>query len=262
MSAIVIDGGIVHYEAFGRGPPVVFIHGWLGSWRYWMPTMEEVARTGRRAYAFDLWGFGDSDKSHRRYELADFTKLTGLFMEEMGIQQAPIVGHSLGATIGVKMATAHPNRVEKLMAVSLPLSPDAISRQLLTMDSNSALAKVIWRWQPSYEEVQLEAQKAAENVVATSINLTLTLDVQRSLAKLSIPTLIVYGEKDNVVNPDYNKELDSKWPNVRPIGLKESRHFPMLDEKSKFNRLLKDFLATDMNLEELELKEEWRRRTR
>jgi pimeloyl-ACP methyl ester carboxylesterase len=262
MSAIVIDGGIVHYEAFGRGPPVVFIHGWLGSWRYWMPTMEEVARTARRAYALDLWGFGDSDKSHRRYELSDFTKLTGLFMGEMGIRRAPIVGHTLGATIGIKLATTYPDLVEKLMAVSLPLSPDAVSRQLLTATSNSALAKVFWWRQPTHEEVQLEAQKAAESVVATSIKSTMALDVQRSLAKLSIPTLIVYGEKDTLVNPDHNKDLNGKWPNIRPIGLKESSHFPMLDEKSKFNRLLKDFLDTDMNLEDLELKEEWRRRTR
>jgi pimeloyl-ACP methyl ester carboxylesterase len=262
MSAIVIDGGIVHYEAFGRGPPVIFIHGWLGSWRYWMPTMEEVARMGRRAYAFDLWGFGDSDKSHHSYELPEFTKMTALFMQEMGIQQAPIVGHALGATIGVKLAMTDPGKVEKLMAVSLPLYPDAISRRLLTTASNFALAKIFWWRQPVYEEVQQEAQKAAENAVAISIKSTTALDVQQSLAELAIPTLIVYGEKDNVVDPSYNKGLNGKWPNVRPIGLKESSHFPMLDEKSKFNRLLKDFLEAGMSLAELELKEEWRRRTR
>ena len=62
MSAIVIDGGLVHYEAFGRGKPVLFLHGWLGSWRYWMRTMEEAADK-YRTYALDLWGFGDTDKS-------------------------------------------------------------------------------------------------------------------------------------------------------------------------------------------------------
>jgi len=55
MSAVVLDGGIVHYEAFGRGKPILFLHGWLGSWRYWMPTMEAVSDKNR-TYALDLWG--------------------------------------------------------------------------------------------------------------------------------------------------------------------------------------------------------------
>ncbi|HET9433568.1 MAG TPA: alpha/beta fold hydrolase, partial [Chitinophagaceae bacterium] len=60
MSALIIDGDVVHYEAFGRGKPVLFIHGWLGSWRYWVPTMQAISDK-YRAYALDLWGFGDSD---------------------------------------------------------------------------------------------------------------------------------------------------------------------------------------------------------
>ena len=60
MSAVVIGEGLVHYEAMGRGKPVVFIHGWLGSWRYWVPAMEEIS-SRHRSYALDLWGFGDSE---------------------------------------------------------------------------------------------------------------------------------------------------------------------------------------------------------
>jgi len=48
---------------------------------------------------------------------------------------------------------------------------------------------------------------------------------------------------------------------VRSIFLSESRHFPMLDERPKFNRLLRDFLIAE-SLESLSLKEEWRRQTR
>ena len=52
--------------------------------------------------------------------------------------------------------------------------------------------------------------------------------------------------------------------NIHSIGLEESRHFPMLDEAAKFNRLLADFLAlkSGSSLTELGLKEEWRRRVR
>ena len=59
MSAIMIEGSIVHYEALGRGRPIVFLHGWVGSWRYWIAAMQ-VASTSFRAYALDLFGFGDT----------------------------------------------------------------------------------------------------------------------------------------------------------------------------------------------------------
>ena len=54
MSAILLDQSIVHYEALGRGRPIVFLHGWVGSWRYWLSSMQ-VASTSYRAYALDLY---------------------------------------------------------------------------------------------------------------------------------------------------------------------------------------------------------------
>ena len=66
MGSIVTDRGVVHYETTGRGRPVVFLHGWIGLWRYWMQTMEELAFS-HRSYAFDLWGFGDTDRGKGRH---------------------------------------------------------------------------------------------------------------------------------------------------------------------------------------------------
>ncbi len=59
MSAILLDDKIVHYEVLGRGRPIIFLHGWVGSWRYWVPAMQTAAMSFR-AYGIDLWGFGDT----------------------------------------------------------------------------------------------------------------------------------------------------------------------------------------------------------
>ena len=59
MSILVVDQQVVHYEVFGHGRPVLFLHGWLGSWRYWFPTIERVAEHFR-TYSFDFCGFGDT----------------------------------------------------------------------------------------------------------------------------------------------------------------------------------------------------------
>ena len=59
MSALIVEDEVVHYEVLGRGRPLIFVHGWLGSWRYWIPTMQALS-SEYRTYALDLWGFGDS----------------------------------------------------------------------------------------------------------------------------------------------------------------------------------------------------------
>ena len=121
MSAILVNGRIVHYESFGRGHALVFVHGWLGSWRYWVPIMDDLS-TDYRTYALDLWGFGDSDKTQERWDIDSYVELLISFMDELGVQRAPLVGHSLGGAIAATLAARYPDRVPKVMAVSLPLT--------------------------------------------------------------------------------------------------------------------------------------------
>ena len=76
--------------------------------------------------------------------------------------------------------------------------------------------------------------------------------------------LLVYGEKDTLVAPPDNGLMEALTNNVHSIELEESRHFPMLDEGSKFNRLLIDFLTLGQgeSPRQMQLKEEWKRRVR
>lgn len=268
MSVIIIDNGLVHYEAIGRGRPVIFLHGWLGSWRYWMPTMEAISDR-HRTYAFDLWGFGDSDHSPQRYDLGAYEQQLGQFIENMGLGETSVslVGHALGAAIAVRYANRvrSPNqRVLRIMAVSLPLGPHAIDRRLAP-GGGSLLDRVLGRrGAADYPEVDLEAQKADPNAIMMSARLLATTDQEtaRAMERLDIPLLLVHGEKDPLIALPSPDSLQVSDQNIKPITLSDSRHFPMLDEAPKFQRLLKDFLETrPEDLQTLALKEEWRRRT-
>jgi pimeloyl-ACP methyl ester carboxylesterase len=267
MSAVVIDGGLVHYEAFGRGKPVLFLHGWLGSWRYWMPTMEAISDR-YRTYALDLWGFGDSDKSKPRYEVSDYVALVNNFIDNMGIREAPIIGHSLGAMVALEYAARYPDRAKKVMAVSLPMTSDSINRKLIEFtNKSSVMSKVLWWRQISYKEIEKEAEKTAEGAITASVQSVSQIDIKSRIQMIAQSAdamlLTVYGEKDDMIDPTPNRELNgSNWRNIRPIALAGSKHFPMLDDSAKFTRLLQDFLDIENDLSILELKEEWRRRTR
>ncbi len=261
MSAVVVNAGLVHYESFGRGSPILFLHGWLGSWRYWMPTMESLA-VEHRVYALDLWGFGDSDKSEKRFTMDQYVSQVANFIEQLGIGEPVLVGHALGAGVAIEYAARYPHDVQKIVAVSLPLTPDSIDRRLLNFSSSSLLSRV-FRWKPiPTKEVEVEAARAAENAIPLSLKSFARLNLMERLLSLPCSILLVYGEKDDVVDPTPIRELNSDLPNIRYISLPGSRHFPMLDESNKFNRLLRDFADREATLESLELKEEWRRRIR
>lgn len=222
--------------------------------------MEELSER-HRTYALDLWGFGDSDKSMDRHGVEKYVDLLKDFMDDLGITRAALVGHSLGATVAVKFAVANPDQVTRLMLVSLPVVGEAINRRLLTAGSTSRLGRLLGgRWPVDHEEVLMEAEKASEKVIALTVQACAELDLRENLRQIEVPLLAVYGEKDNLVDPSQARLLENTASNIRSITLPESRHFPMLDEASKFHRLLRDFLATD-DLESLTLKEEWRRRT-
>jgi pimeloyl-ACP methyl ester carboxylesterase len=262
MSALVLQGGVVHYEYFGRGRPLIFMHGWLGSWRYWVPVMDALSEE-YRVYAFDLWGFGDSDKSKDRYDLQSYVSLLNAFIDELGIRcPVPLVGHALGASVAVAYARQHPKEVERIMAVGLPLDGDSINQRLRSGGGGSFINRVIGRAQgENYESVKSEYGRTAPEAIIKSVRSVEGMDLHAALKQLVQPLLLVYGEQDNVVTPHDAAQYAGVNNTVRTMMLPQCRHFPMLDRSSQFNRLLQDFLRT-ADLKELELKDEWVRRLR
>jgi pimeloyl-ACP methyl ester carboxylesterase len=264
MSAIIIENGLVHYEAFGRGQPLIFIHGWLGSWRYWVPTMDDLSDR-YRTYALDLWGFGDSDRRGEGYTIAGYTALVQRFLDEMGIRQAPMIGHALGGVVALSFAASAPDRSNQVMAVSTPLDRNSIGRPLSTLsaEENDILVRVLGRRQAaSYPEVQEEAHKTDCTAIVNSVQAVIQGNLQSELDSLRVPVLLTYGDQDPLISAPSQDWLARTESNIRAISFDESRHFPMLEEANKFNRLLRDFLDAGDDLQALELKDEWRRRVR
>ena len=266
MSAILLEGSIVHYEVLGRGRPVIFLHGWVGSWKYWIASMQ-VTSTSYRAYALDLWGFGDTAHNILSYSLEQQSALLDRFLNEMGIGKIALVCHGLGALVGMKFATLPQNvgRVDRLMAVSCPLSFDAVNSRLKA-DSPSPVELTEWLSSrtPEATTALSDSAKADSKAIAASMVGLQADNLYGAFRNLSvpIPCLLVYGDKDQAISsPGEGSSLSSM---THQISLEGSGHFPMIDETIRFNRLLTDFLALDSGVSpgELQMKEEWKRRVR
>ena len=260
MSAILLDSSIVHYEVLGRGRPVIFLHGWVGSWRYWISAMQ-ITSTSYRAYALDLWGFGDTTHNTLNYSLEQQASLLDRFLNEMGIGKIALVGHGLGALVGMSFAMRFPQSVDRMMAVSCPLDYQAVNARFRTA-TPAELNDWLSSRTPEATAALADASRADAKAIADSLVGLQANNVFNSFRTLNIPCLLVYGEKDPaIVVPDGEYSLSTL---THQVELENSGHFPMIDETSRFNRLLTDFLALDSGVSprELQMKEEWRRRVR
>jgi pimeloyl-ACP methyl ester carboxylesterase len=120
MSVITSGGDLVHYEVLGRGRAVVLLHGCLGSWRYWVPTMQTL-QLKYRCYALDMFGFGDTVKNANKYVVEHQIALIADLMSELGITKMALIGHDVGAIVAAEFARQYHERVARLLLVSPPL---------------------------------------------------------------------------------------------------------------------------------------------
>jgi len=262
MSAILLDQSIVHYEALGRGRPIVFLHGWVGSWRYWLSSMQ-VASTSYRAYAVDLYGYGDTSHDPLRYSLDKQASLLSGFLDELGIGKIAIVGHGLGALVGFYFAAQQPGSVDRIMAVSCPLDFNSINGRLKTSD---AAELVDWLSNRSADSLNAlsDASKADQRAVTASMTSFQSDSLFSQFRSSNVPCLLVYGENDLAMRVPDVEEIEPYGLHMHQVNLEDSGHFPMMDDADKFNRLLTDFLALESGFSprELQMKEEWKRRVR
>jgi len=221
----------------------------------------QVTSTSYRAYALDLWGFGDTAHNVLNYSLEQQATLLDRFLNEMGIGKIALVGHGLGGLVGMTFATRFPQSVDRVMTVSCPLDYTAVNARLRTA---SPVELTEWLSSHTTESTTalLDASKADGQAIAASMVGLQANNVFSSFRALNIPCLLVYGDKDPaIITPDGEYSLSTM---THQIELEGSGHFPMIDETTRFNRLLTDFLALDSGLSprELQMKEEWRRRVR
>jgi pimeloyl-ACP methyl ester carboxylesterase len=258
VSSFTTDQGIVHYEVYGRGRPVILLHGWLGSWGLWQDTMAYLGRY-YRTYALDFWGFGESGKKRESYNVQDFVTLVDQFMEQLGIERAPLVGHSMGGTVSLSVAIQYPERVRKVVVIGSPIIGSSLSL-LLKMFGQRFVAYLVYhnlwtlrygfrllspfytrdpRW-PDMMDRDLSST-TLESFLLSIASLRQT-DLRPQIPQIKVPVMGVYGEKDIVVHPEQWKPLKEGVANCRIECMSSSGHFPMLDDPSRFMTVLHDFL--------------------
>jgi pimeloyl-ACP methyl ester carboxylesterase len=214
-----------------------------------------------RTYALDFWGFGESGKKLSTYEVSEFVSLVDQFMDALGIENAPVVGHSMGGTVGLLLSIQYPHRVSSVTVIGSPIVGKSLAlmlklagyRPIAVMVHNMMWALKLGirlsapvitsdkRW---YNMIDQDLSRTTVESFLTSISSLHQTDLTEALSQIRVPTMGIYGHKDVIVNPNQWKPLQSNVPNVRIERFPEAGHFPMLDQPRKFQETLRNFLDT------------------
>jgi pimeloyl-ACP methyl ester carboxylesterase len=259
VPTLVTEKGIVHYETYGRGRPVILLHGWLGSWALWRNTIEELGKEFR-TYALDFIGFGESADRGAGFSVDTYVDLVNQFMEKLGIVRAPLIGHSMGGTVSLGVASRYPNKVVKVAVIGSPIQGSSLN-PVLKLSGYKSIADLVFTLpflrdtviyglthlgtrdgKALYRMVKEDAAKTSPESFFQSIGTLRKTDLTELLPQLQMPILGVYGRRDIIVNPKQGKVLLKFAPNSVEAWFENSGHFPMMDEPERFYKTISDFL--------------------
>lgn len=261
MSSITTEQGIVHYEVYGRGKPVILLHGWLGSWDLWQETMAFLGRN-YRTYALDFWGFGESGKKRPTYTVSDYVSMVNQFMEQLGISRAPLVGHSMGGTVSLKTAIEFPERVTKVTVIGSPIDGASLAlllklagipwiawlvhHNLWALKLGVRIASPLVTRDPRWPKMMdRDLSRTTLESFLVSIATLRQTNLTQQLNTIRVPVMGIYGMRDVIVHPGQWRPLCVGATQPRIERFAGSGHFPMLDEPQRFMETLRDFLDTN-----------------
>jgi pimeloyl-ACP methyl ester carboxylesterase len=201
MSYADVNGLSLYYEEHGSGEPLVLLHGGIGAGELFAPILPELAAS-RRVIAVDLQGHGhtaDIDRPLRPETLADDV---AALIAHLGLERADVMGYSLGGLVALRTAIQHPERVRRLVLVSIPFRRDGSHPEVLAaMDAMSAEAAEFMKQSPLYELYSRVAPRPEDwtsLIAKTSEAIKVDYDWTAEVKELAAPTMLVFADADSV----------------------------------------------------------------
>jgi pimeloyl-ACP methyl ester carboxylesterase len=239
----------------GSGQPLFYLHGtWAAEWG---PFLDALAAE-RRVVAPIQPGFGDSSGDEHLLDLHDLIYYHLDLLDALDLHGLPLIGHSLGGMIAAELAAVQPRRFTKLVLIA-PLGlwneaypvpdfftygPDELAPALFHDPDSPRLRATLQA--PAETEAGIAFRLERAKALATSAKYLWPLPnrgLSKRLHRVTMPTLLVWGERDGICPPEYAADFQSRLPRAQLCLIPDAAHLPHVEHPDTLADLVRGFLS-------------------
>jgi pimeloyl-ACP methyl ester carboxylesterase len=268
--------GVAHYYEWIRSsenshkPVMVFVHGWGGSGKYWRSTAEAIA-DDFDCLLYDLRGFGRSilpqNPPDLGYKMEDYADDLALLLDALNLDQVYLNAHSMGASIATFFLNRYRERVHQaILTCNGIFEYDALAFAAFHK-FGGYVVKFRYNWFLKFPfadrmfmarflhrpiaqsdrreflaDFLLADYAAAVGTIYTSVSKEAVETMPQEFAQLTVPTLMVSGEKDIIIPAIMGRQAAALNDKIQYVELPRTAHFPMLEDKSAYLHTIREFL--------------------
>ena len=253
-----VNGITISYDDFKSDLiPIIFIHGFPFNKSSWQPQVDFLKKTNR-VIAYDIRGFGNSSADETEFSMDLFADDLILFMDKLEISKAIVCGLSMGGYILLNAINRYPERFAAIVLCDTQCiadSPEAKEKRYKTMEQinenglhdfvQNFIAAVFYKAPLKLVDDMKNGMltTSPKTIVKTLKALTLRKDMQFSLQKIAVPTLVLCGTQDVVTPLTQSQFLVEHIPNATLKSIDCAGHLSNLEQPDEFNRHLFRFIS-------------------
>lgn len=234
-----VNGVTIWYASYGRGQPVVLLHGGLANSNYWGNQVRALA-PHYRVIVMDSRGHGRSTRDERQFSYELMAADVLALMDYLKIPKAAVVGWSDGAILGLDIAIHHPERLTKLFAFAANSEPSGLK----DVSQSPTFGAYIARAEKEYEKLSSTPHQYASFLEQISkMWATQPYFTEDQLRRISVPIWIVDGDHDEAVKRENTEYMAAQIPNAGLLLQPQVSHFSFIQDPSQFDSDVLHFLA-------------------
>jgi pimeloyl-ACP methyl ester carboxylesterase len=254
-------------------PVMVFIHGWGGSAKYWRSTAEAIA-DDFDCLLYDLRGFGRSllpqNPPDLGYDMEDYADDLALLLDALNLNRVYLNAHSMGASIATFFLNRYREKVHQaILTCNGIFEYDALAFAAFHK-FGGYVVKFRYNWFLKFPfadrmfmarflhrpinksdrlaflaDFLLADYEAAVGTIYTSVSKEAVETMPQEFAKLTVPTLMVSGEKDIIIPASMGRQAAALNDKIKYVELPKTAHFPMLEDRVAYLKTIKEFLQVN-----------------